>query len=184
MSTAAARTVSPAVVTAAGLLIAAIGFALVGLVDVDSHAIAVIAAYTVMTVGTGMVAPLAIDMIVSAAPPHRAGAAAGLGETGAEFGGALGIAVLGSGAAAVYRTQVVEGLPAGLPPDSAQAAMDTLGGAVAVAGPLPGPLGGLLLDAAYRAFTQGFTTTAVAGAVLLAAAAVAVAMRLRPVRTG
>ena len=41
------------------------------------------------------------DLIVGSAPPERAGAAAAISETSSEFGGALGIAVLGSVVTAV-----------------------------------------------------------------------------------
>ena len=46
---------------------------------------------------------LTTDLIVGAAPPERAGAASAISETGVEFGGALGIALLGSIGTAVYR---------------------------------------------------------------------------------
>jgi MFS transporter, DHA2 family, multidrug resistance protein len=39
---------------------------------------------------------------MSAAPPERAGAASGISETSSELGGALGIALFGSLATAVY----------------------------------------------------------------------------------
>jgi DHA2 family multidrug resistance protein-like MFS transporter len=42
------------------------------------------------------------DMIVAAAPPQRAGTISAISETGSEFGGALGIAVLGSLGTAAY----------------------------------------------------------------------------------
>ncbi|MNC94971.1 hypothetical protein D3C83_119700 [compost metagenome] len=40
--------------------------------------------------------------MIGAAPPERAGAAAGISETGSELGGALGIAIMGSLVTAVY----------------------------------------------------------------------------------
>ncbi|OZM77763.1 MFS transporter [Pseudonocardia sp. MH-G8] len=180
--TALARSVRPALLAGAGLLAAAIGFLLVSQVGVDSAPAAVMAGYTVVTLGTGMVAPLAIDLIVGTAPPHRAGSVAGLGEAGAEFGGALGITVLGSIAAAVYTGQTRAALPVGLPPAAADAAAETLGGAVAVAEQLPDTPAAALLAVAERAFTAGFTTAAAAGAALLAVAAAVVTARLWDVR--
>jgi MFS transporter, DHA2 family, multidrug resistance protein len=171
-------TLRPAAVTAAGLTVAATGFALVGLLDVSSSPAVLIGAYTVLTVGTGLVAAKAVDAIVSAAPPDRAGSAAALGETGAEFGGALGIAVLGSIASAVYRDRVAAALP-GLPPEAAEAAAATVGGAVATAEQLPPGLAAAVLDAAHRSFTDAVTTTALVGAGLLAVTAAAVALQLR-----
>ena len=47
-----------------------------------------------LALGLAPVFTLAADLMVSTAPPERAGAAAGISETSSEFGGALGIAVL------------------------------------------------------------------------------------------
>jgi DHA2 family multidrug resistance protein-like MFS transporter len=182
LATVLARFVRPAVLTGAGLLVAAIGFLLLTRVGVDTAPAALMAGYAVVTIGTGMVAPLAIDLIVGTAPAHRAGSVAGLGETGAEFGGALGIAVLGSIAAAIYAGQARDTLPTGLPPAAADTATETLGGAVAIADGLPDPLSAAVLGAAERAFTAGFTTAAAAASALLAAAAVVVTVRLWAVR--
>ena len=179
LATTLARFVRPAVVAGAGLLAAAAGFLLLTGVGVDTAPAAVMAGYTVVTVGTGMVTPLAIDLIVGSAPAHRAGSVAGLGEAGAEFGAALGIAVLGSIAAAIYARQARDTLPAGLPPGAADTATETLGGAVAVADGLPDPLGTAVLDAAQRSFTAGFTTAAATASALLAVAAVVTTFRLR-----
>jgi MFS transporter, DHA2 family, multidrug resistance protein len=182
LATALARSVRPAVVAGAGLLVAASGFLLLAQLGVDTAPATMMSAYTVVAFGTGMVAPLAVDLIVGTAPARRAGSVAGLGEAGAEFGGALGITVLGSIAAAVYAGQARATLPAGLPPAAADTATETLGGAVAVAEGLPGPLGAAVLDTAERAFTAGFTTAAAVASALLAAAAAVVTVRLWSVR--
>jgi len=178
LSTTLVRWLRPAVLAGAALLVAAIGFLVVGQVDVDTGPAAMMAAYSIVTLGTGMIVPLAIDLIVGAAPPHRAGAAAGLSEAGSELGGALGIAVLGSIAAAVYRSGLAAGVPGGVPP----AASETVGGAITVAEGLPDALADTLVAAAQRAFTDGFTTAAAVMAVLLTLTAVAVVVLLRGAR--
>jgi DHA2 family multidrug resistance protein-like MFS transporter len=63
--------------------------------------------------------------MVGTAPPERAGAASGISETSSEFGGALGIAILRVIGTAVYRGQVADTVPAGVPPEAAAAARDT-----------------------------------------------------------
>ncbi len=63
---------------------------------------------------------LTTELVVGSAPPEKAGAASGISETGAELGGALGIAILGSIGAAVYRSGL-DTLPAGLPSQAAGA---------------------------------------------------------------
>jgi MFS transporter, DHA2 family, multidrug resistance protein len=118
---------------------------------------------------------------VGSAPLERAGAASGISETGAEFGGALGIAVRGGTGVAVYRNGLSDAVPAAVPPEQANAARDTLGGATEAAEQLPAPLGAELLDTAREAFTQGVQVTAITGAILLAALAVMAAALLRDV---
>jgi MFS transporter, DHA2 family, multidrug resistance protein len=172
LSTTLVRRVRPAVLAGSALLVAAIGFLLVAQVEVDTAPPAMMAAYSVVTLGTGMLVPLAIDLIVGAAPPHRAGAAAGLSEAGSELGGALGIAVLGSIAAAVYRSRF---RPWELPPS----ATETVGSAIAAADALPDALAEALIADAQRAFTAGFTVAATIMAAVLAVTAAVVTARLR-----
>jgi len=121
------------------------------------------------------------DLIVSSAPPERAGAASGISETGAELGGALGIAILGSIGVALYRSRLADALPAGVPRETAAVARDTLRGAVSVAGQLPQGLASAPLAAAREAFTQGLHLTALLSAAVAAAVAVTATVLLRAV---
>jgi DHA2 family multidrug resistance protein-like MFS transporter len=98
---------------------------------------------------------LTTELIVGSAPPEQAGAASGISETGAELGGALGIAILGSVGIAIYRGELADRLPPGVPAEAAEAARDTLGGAATVAAQLPGDLGPAVLQAAREAFVAG-----------------------------
>ncbi|MBI1881242.1 MAG: MFS transporter [Chloroflexi bacterium] len=177
------RRVHPAFVIAAGLALAAVGFGLLTQVGVSSLALVVVG-WVVMSLGFGATFTLTADLVVGTAPPERAGAASALSETGAEFGGALGIAVLGSLGTAIYRSQVAAALPPGIPPEAARAAQETLAGAVTVAGQLPDPLGAALLGTAHEAFIQGLQLTAVIGAVVMVGLAILTAVLLRRVRTG
>ena len=86
-------------------------------------------ASVVWSIGLAPTYILATDMIVTAAPPERAGAASAISETGTELGGALGIAIIGSIGAAIYRSLMAGNVPAALPPDAAATAGSTLGGA-------------------------------------------------------
>jgi len=131
-------------------------------------------ASVVISLGFAPVFGLTTELIVGSAPPERAGAASGISETGAELGGALGIAILGSVGIAVYRGQLGESVPGGLPVEAAEAARDTLGAATDVAGHLPGPIGSVLIDAAQNAFVSGMhIVAAVSAVVAIAIAAVA-----------
>jgi len=108
-------------------------------------------------------------------PPERAGAASGISETGAELGGALGIAVLGSIGAVVYRSEMAGVIPADAPRRAAEAGGDTLAGAVAGAVQLPAGV----LVAANDAFVLGLQYAALTSAVLAAGVAVLAAILLR-----
>ncbi|MFE7171898.1 MFS transporter [Streptomyces sp. NPDC057616] len=162
--------VNRAYVVTAGFAIAAAGYAMLALADTDGLWL-VLAACGVLASGIVMVISQITDLALSSAPVERAGSAASLMETGAEFGGALGMAVLGSIGTAIYRHDI----PAAAP----DAARETLGGALAVAGHLPGRAGDALATAAREAFTNGMQGAAIAGAVLLAGAALSAARALR-----
>lgn len=111
------------------------------------------------------------EMVVSAAPAEQAGAASATSETAVELGSSLGIALLGAAGAAVYRHQLDGALPVGVDGEAARAAQDTLGGAVTVAGHLPGRIGTDLLETARAAFTDGLHVAAVVGLVFALGAA-------------
>jgi DHA2 family multidrug resistance protein-like MFS transporter len=135
-----------------------------------------------MSLGFGATFTLTADLVIGTAPPERAGAASALSETGAELGGALGIAVLGSLGIAIYRSQLAADLPAGISSEAAKAAQETLSGAVTVAGQLPDPLGAALLGTAHEAFIQGLQLTSVIGAVVMVGLAILTVTMLRQVR--
>ena len=108
------RRVRPAPVIGSGLAMAAIGLAVLTQVGGSYNAdLAILAgASLVVSLGLAPVFTATTDLIVSSAPPERAGAASGISETGSELGGALGIAILGSIGVAVYRGQLADALPA------------------------------------------------------------------------
>jgi DHA2 family multidrug resistance protein-like MFS transporter len=152
-------------------------------VDAGTSLAVFVAATVIFSLGLSPVFTLTTDLIVGSAPPERAGAAAAISETSAEFGGALGIAVYGTIGVAVYRSVMAGALPAGVPPDAVEAALATLGGAVATAAQLPGQLGSALAEAAREAFMQGLRVSAaisVLGTLALAVFTVATLRNARP----
>lgn len=173
------RRVSPVVLVTAGWLVSAAGMGILSRVGAESGLTALVIANVTMSIGFGLVLPVVTEMILGAAPPERAGASSALSETSQEFGGAVGLGVMGSIGAAVYRTEIGSAVPAGVPLDAANDSRETLGGAVAAATDLPDPLASALLDAAHEAFVQGLQLTAIIAAVVMVAMAVATAFRLR-----
>ncbi len=179
----------PAYVVACSMALCAAGFAIISQIgsagtDTTSGLAIIVGGSFVLTLGMGPVFILTTDLIVGAVPPERAGAAAAMSETGSEFGGVLGIAVLGSIGVAIYRGVIGTTLPPGIPADAAAAAQDTLGAAVAVAQNLPQPMAGALIDAAQQAFVNGFVFIAIMCAVGALAVAAMAASVLRNVRSG
>lgn len=176
-----ARRFRPVYLMCTALVFAAIGFGL--LTQVAGGGLAVLVAGTVMLAfGLSPSVVLSTDMVVSLAPPERSGSAASLSETSAEFGGALGIAVLGSLSTIVYRSGMAKAALEGIPANVKLQAQETLGGSVAAAEQLPEHLKPELLQAAQHAFTYAFEINASIGVVFSLAIAAMVFIRLRHVR--
>ena len=176
------RRLRPAYVIGAGLAISAAGLAVLTQVGATSGVGVVVAGSIIISLGLAPVLSLTTELIVGSAPPERAGAASGISETGAELGGALGISVLGSIGIAIYRGSLTDGLPAGVPPEAATVARDTLGGAVGVAQQLPGQLGTAVLDVARDAFVQGMQVAAGISSILAVIVAIVAVTLLRNIR--
>ena len=156
-------------VMAVGLAVSALGFVVLALA---TGLYAVVLSGMIMAVGFTPVVSLTTGFIVGAAPVEKAGVASALSETGAELGGAVGIAVLGSLLTAVYRGRMTDvALPA-LPPDLAFAAQATLAGAVQAAHTLSSAAGDAMLVAARDAFMDAFHLVAAFGAIALVILAV------------
>ena len=176
-----ARTIRPGYIIAIGLVVAAVGFAVMTQLRTDSSlALAVIGA-SVVSAGVGLAMPMTADIIVSAAPPESVGAAAALPETSNQLGGALGVAILGSIGAAVYTREVTDAT-AELPSGAAEAAEGSLGGAAEVAQHLSAGVGRPLMNAAEEAFTDGMNIAAVVGGAVMLAGAAGAALLMRQVR--
>ncbi|MFI5776424.1 MFS transporter [Nocardia sp. NPDC051570] len=111
-----------------------------------------VAGSTVAGLGYGVVFTLVSEVSVSSVPAERAGSAVGISETSFELGNALGLALLGSLAALVFR--------------SGGEFASTLGETIDRAGS-----DGALVHAARESFVTGMHTATTVGAVLLVAMA-------------
>jgi DHA2 family multidrug resistance protein-like MFS transporter len=158
--------VRPAYVIAGGLALAAVGLGVLTQVGVSDGLVPLIGGSVIISLGLAPVFGLTTELIVGSAPPEQAGAASGISETGAELGGALGIAIMGSVGVAIYRSELAERLPPAVPAEAAEAARDTLGSAAEVAAQLPAELGAAVLNTAREAFVAGMQLSAGIAAVL------------------
>jgi MFS transporter, DHA2 family, multidrug resistance protein len=179
LTPAVVRYVRRRLVIPGALALAAVGLGVLTQVDGPGALPMLITGSVVFALGLAPVITLATDIMVSAAPPERAGAAAAISETSSEFGGALGIALLGSVGAIVYRGVMRSATPIGLSPEISEAARDTLGGAVVAASELADQRRVELLESARDAFSRAFEVVATASAVLLIVAAILAALLLR-----
>lgn len=176
-----ARRIRPGVVIAGGLTFSAAGYLLVALTGGGAPWGVLLAAFVLLGAGIGGAETVSNELVISTAPAAKAGAASAVSETAYELGAVLGTATLGTLITASYRATLV--VPDGLTAVQADAAGETLGGAVAVAAGLPDALGEQLLASARAAFDSGVGVTAVIGIGLVATAAVVALITLRHVRS-
>ncbi|MFJ8039434.1 MFS transporter [Kitasatospora sp. NPDC096147] len=153
---------------AGGLLAMGAGIAVFGWVSQGSPYLLLGAAFLTAGAAEGIVYTLSADLVLTAAPPEKAGAASAVSETAYELGTALGIALLGSVVTAIYAGSLV--LPAGTEALATEAGQ-SIGNAVQAASTLPAELGDQLTAAARTAFVHGMNVAAFAAAALLLAAA-------------
>lgn len=156
-----------------GMLIAAAGILLFTQVDAANGATLLVLGMSVASFGMGPQGVLCTEMVINSVPPNKAGAASAMSETCGEFGIAMGIAVFGSIATAVYRADLTVPVPA--------EAKESLAGAVNVASSTADPEG--FLAPAREAFTNGLHLVAGIGAAVVIVFAVGgmLALRRKPV---
>jgi DHA2 family multidrug resistance protein-like MFS transporter len=173
------RRFSAHVVIAGGFLLSAFGFALLTQLSAVESPWLMFTGMMVFCLGLAPIGAITTDLVLTEAPPERAGAASAISETSFEFGGALGIAVLGSIVTAVYRSTMAGETMSGIPPYSIDAARDTLGGAVEAAGQLREEAGAKLLVVARAAFVHAFEVASAVSAVCALVAALLAATVLK-----
>ncbi len=173
LSTVLAARMDRAYVLGGAFLLSAGGFIVLTQIEVTSGLWVLLTGSGLLAAGLVMVMSLVTEAVVGAVAPERAGSASALMETCSEFGGALGIAVLGSIGTAAYRSDLQ--LPAGV----ADGAREGLPAATAVAAQLPAPLRDTVLAAARHAFNHSLNVAAVVGAALLIVTAVTITLVLR-----
>lgn len=173
------RFVRAGTIISSGLLIIALGCSAMAFVATNSGLPVLLTGMALLTFGIGAASTLNSDIVLTAAAPEKAGAASALSETGAELGGAVGIAILGTIGSTVYRHRMDEALPSDTPPEIAGPLRESVGEAHAVAGSLPEPAASQLNAAASSSFVDGLTLAASWSAGLMAASAVAIYFLLR-----
>ena len=166
----------PSRIIAASFLVTGLGFIVLALVEYYGVG-AILLGLILCSLGFSPVATLTTDLVMTSVAPEKAGQASGISETSFEFGGATGIALLGSIFVAVYQGMMV--LPAAVPHDIAETARRTLDGAFVAAKNLPADQGAAVFTTASNAFAHAFAVTSVVSALIAFTVAVFAFLALR-----
>jgi DHA2 family multidrug resistance protein-like MFS transporter len=171
-----------AYVAAGGFLLAAGGYVVLSRIDPHTHLWLLLVGALMYAAGLVAAMTVASVLMLGDVPSERAGSVSAAIETVTELGGALGMAVLGSVGAAIYRHELSATLPSGLPGPVRSEATSTLGGALVAAKDLPGQAGAQLASAARAAFDHSLDRAALFAAAVLVTAAVISFLSFRGVR--
>ncbi|MGW5450786.1 MFS transporter [Nocardia sp. NPDC003979] len=155
------------IVTIAGLVVVAAGFAVLATLDAGASFTLPAVAMALLGAGGGLAMPAAIGALMSAVPEDHAGVGSALNDTIQQAGAALGVAVLGA---------ILAGTFAGAMPDSApDAARESIAGALGT-----GDTG--LIAVARDAFCTAMQVTFGVGALASVAAAVLAVALMRDMK--
>jgi predicted MFS family arabinose efflux permease len=158
------------VIVAAGLTLIAVALLLMTGFEVDSSYSSVALSYVLLGMGIGLAMTPATDSVMGSLPLAKASVGSAVNDATRTTGGALGVAVLGSLLSSGYRADM-DAAVSGLPASAADAARDSLGGAIAVAAHGGGSR---LATTAQEAFVSGMhSAVMVAAAIALAGALIA-----------
>ncbi len=173
------RNFPPSTVIASGLALAALGFASLTQIAAAETPWLLFGGMLAFCIGLSPIGAITTDVVMSAAPPERAGAASAISETSFEFGGALGIAVLGSLFTFVYGSVMRAADLGALPASAIERARDGLGGAIDASHALPAEQAAHLLVTARAAFVYAFEVASAFSAACAVFAAILAATLLR-----
>jgi EmrB/QacA subfamily drug resistance transporter len=168
-------------VVAAGLVSLGAGLAWTSTASATTSYLTIAGQMVLIGSGIGLTSSPATESIMGAVPKAKAGVGSAVNDATRILGATLGVAVIGSIYASLYATQLTSGIGVYLPDAAADAAQESVGGALGAADQLAasgqGGLAALLRDSASAAFFDGFQVAClVAAAVAIAGALMAVAL--------
>ncbi|WP_081238893.1 MFS transporter [Streptomyces viridosporus] len=162
-----AERIGPRATTAAGILLAGAGLALMAaVVSVDGGYPSVLPGMLAMGIGMGLSMTPSTEAITGTLPRERQGVASALNDVTREFGTALGVALLGALLSSGYRSAVASRLD-GVPQDTADTAREGVANALGVAHQA-GPHAQALSRAARESFVDGWQQAMWAGVAVMA----------------
>jgi MFS transporter, DHA2 family, multidrug resistance protein len=117
----------------------------------------------------------ATEEIMNSLPPDKAGAGSAINDVTRQFGGTLGVAILGSTQATLYSNKL-DGRLAGLgiPEEFRRRGESSIAAAIELVGQLPAQLHRAVITAARESFTEGINiTSSIGGAIAFVATVIA-----------
>ncbi len=169
-------------VASASLLVAAACLVTLAQSDFHDPGLAVPACLTLLGLSLSISLTASSIAIMGAVEAEKAGAAGSLEATGYELGAGLGITFFGVALSAIYMGALV--LPAGIPPQLADAASHSIGDTYVLAGKLPQDLAAALVTAGKSAFSQAHAVLLTAAGTLIGLLSAAVFFALKNVKAG
>jgi hypothetical protein len=162
-------TVGNKAVVATGLFLVGVSFAWVSTASAATPYLEIAGQMVLAGLGMGLTTAPATEAIMGVVPKEKAGIGSAVNDATRELGATLGVAIIGS----VYASRYASGIQdaaGSLPAPALDAAGDSIGAALAVAGQL-GPAGQPLLEASQAAFFDGFQLGCLVAACVLIAGA-------------
>ena len=166
-------------VVATGVFLVGVSFAWVSANSAATSYGAIVGQMILAGLGMGLTTAPATEAIMGVVPKEKAGIGSAVNDATRELGATLGVAIIGSVYASLYASGIQD-LSGSFPAPALDAASDSIGAALAVSDQL-GPAGEPLLEAARRAFFDGFQLGCLVAAGVLFAGA-AFAARFLPAR--
>ncbi|MCH8230718.1 MAG: MFS transporter [Chloroflexi bacterium] len=150
-------------IVTAGLIVM-IGIAVFSQLEVDTAIWIPIVGMMIFGIGFGMAMPTVTDTIMASVPVNDAGVGSAMNDLSRELGFVLGIAILGSLATSLYRTNVTDAI-AGLVPDGVSEAIGNSIGAVgSIAAELPADVALVVTESANASFVDALNIAFLAAA--------------------
>lgn len=170
-STILARRFGMKPVVAGGLFLVALGLGLLSRTTVHSTYVDALPSIALIGVGVGFGLAPSIESVMGSLPIADAGVGSATSDTSMQLGGALGVAVLGTALNIRYQNLLTPLLAhQEIPPSIDKLIVGSLGGALAVAGHVPGKAGEALAGTARRAFVSGMDLGLLVATVVVAVA--------------
>ncbi|HEY4332897.1 MAG TPA: MFS transporter, partial [Ilumatobacteraceae bacterium] len=167
------------IVVGVGLLVVVAGLVIVSTVPVADGYPHLLVGFFLVAAGMAMTMAPATESIMGSLPRAKAGVGSAMNDTTRQMGGALGVAILGSASASLYRPGLARHLGSvTLTPTQLAHAKDSLGGAIDVAKELPAAAAAHLTAVAKSEFVSGMRLALLVAVAVVTAAAIVVFMFL------